>query len=120
MAETQTPRKHPPSTRQVDAQAAQAGAQEAQVLLTAVEKAILGACANEPCTGQELAAASGYRTRTGNFKRSLDKLLSSGLIEMTIPDKPRSSKQRYRLTAAGIAYLSRPEEKKPAKKGRSQ
>ena len=26
-------------------------------------------------------------------------------IEMTIPDKPRSSKQRYRLTPAGSEYL---------------
>ena len=31
--------------------------------------------------------------------------LRAGLIEMTIPDKPRSSKQRYRLTAAGSQYL---------------
>lgn len=27
--------------------------------------------------------------------------LDAGLIEMTIPDKPRSSKQRYRLTQKG-------------------
>ena len=37
--------------------------------------------------------------------------LRSGLIEMTIPDKPRSSKQRYCLTAAGSAYLKQTEEK---------
>jgi ATP-dependent DNA helicase RecG len=27
--------------------------------------------------------------------------VDSGLIEMTLPDKPRSSKQRYRLTETG-------------------
>ena len=31
--------------------------------------------------------------------------LQAGLIEMTIPDKPRSRLQRYRLTTAGRAYL---------------
>ncbi len=29
--------------------------------------------------------------------------IAEGVIEMTIPDKPRSSKQRYRLTAKGKA-----------------
>ena len=33
--------------------------------------------------------------------------LASGLIEMTQPDKPRSSKQRYRLTTAGKQWRSR-------------
>ena len=31
--------------------------------------------------------------------------MRAGLIEMTIPDKPRSREQRYRLTAAGHKYL---------------
>lgn len=33
----------------------------------------------------------------------LSPLLTLGLVEMTIPDKPNSSKQRYRLTLAGKA-----------------
>ena len=33
--------------------------------------------------------------------------LDQGLIEMTIPDKPRSSKQRYRLTAKGTQLLEK-------------
>ena len=30
-----------------------------------------------------------------------------GLIEMTIPDKPRSSRQKYRLTEKGREYLKK-------------
>lgn len=30
--------------------------------------------------------------------------LQAGLVEMTVPDRPRSSTQRYRLTAAGRAW----------------
>ena len=41
-----------------------------------------------------------------HFRKSyLLPALQAGLIEMTIPDKPRSSKQRYRLTPAGSEYL---------------
>ena len=41
-----------------------------------------------------------------HFRRAyLFPALQAGLIEMTIPEKPRSSKQRYRLTAAGREYL---------------
>ena len=41
-----------------------------------------------------------------NFRdRYLEPALGSGLIEMTIPDKPRSSKQKYRLTDKGRALL---------------
>ena len=89
-------------TTQVEAQVE---AHEAQVDITTIEKTILGSCKDRPKTGQEILAASGYSTRTGNFKRSLEKMLSLGLIEMTIPDKPRSSKQKYRLTDAGKHLL---------------
>jgi hypothetical protein len=31
--------------------------------------------------------------------------MKGGLIEMTVPDKPRSSKQKYRLTVKGRELL---------------
>ncbi len=47
----------------------------------------------------------GRSDRTKFRNLLLAPLLEQGLIEMTIPDKPRSSKQRYRLTALGRQTL---------------
>jgi ATP-dependent DNA helicase RecG len=46
-------------------------------------------------------------TRTGNFKRSLIRLTGQKFLEMTIPDKPNSRLQKYRLTIKGRAFLQR-------------
>jgi ATP-dependent DNA helicase RecG len=44
-----------------------------------------------------------------NFRdRYLQPAIEAGLIEMTIPDKPRSSKQKYRLTEKGSKAIQDP------------
>jgi ATP-dependent DNA helicase RecG len=44
------------------------------------------------------------RANRSKFRQAvLSPLLTLGLVEMTIPDKPTSSKQRYRATALGLA-----------------
>jgi predicted HTH transcriptional regulator len=43
--------------------------------------------------------------RTKFRHQVLAPLLEDGLLEMTIPDKPTSSKQKYRLTANGAEIL---------------
>jgi len=40
-------------------------------------------------------------------RRHLDPLIEAGLVERTIPDKPTSRLQRYRITDAGRTYLDR-------------
>ena len=56
-------------------------------------------------TRQGLQEALGLRHRIHFREAYLLPALRAGLIEMTIPDKPRSSKQRYRLTPAGRERL---------------
>jgi ATP-dependent DNA helicase RecG len=44
---------------------------------------------------------------TGQLNRAVAALLERGLVEMTVPDKPNSRLQKYRLTAAGRAAVAR-------------
>ena len=85
----QVPDKYPTSTRQV---------------LAALARA------EEPLPRAALQAASGLRNREHFVNEHLNPLVDAGLLELTIPDKPRSSKQRYRLTALGRAYLTKNKE----------
>ena len=49
---------------------------------------------------------SGRSDRTKFRHQVIGPLLGDGLVELTIPDKPRSSKQKYRLTDKGRAWLA--------------
>ena len=51
-----------------------------------------------------VVAVKSDRTKFRN--QVLRPLLEEGLLEMTIPDKPRSSKQKYRLTTKGRELLA--------------
>lgn len=53
----------------------------------------------------DLMALWGRKNRTKFRDQVLKPLMAMGLIELTIPDKPRSPKQRYRLTALGKEFL---------------
>ncbi len=55
---------------------------------------------------EELQAACALKDRKSYSERYLKPALEQGVIEMTIPDKPRSRSQRYRLTALGLALKS--------------
>ena len=57
-------------------------------------------------TKQELLAALQLSNAYLNYKRHIVPLLERGLIAMTLPDKPQSRLQRYRLTAQGRALLA--------------
>ena len=52
-------------------------------------------------------AVAGRTNRTKFRDQVLHPLLSGGLVEMTIPDKPTSRLQKYRLTDKGRAWLQK-------------
>lgn len=61
---------------------------------------------NREMSRTDIQAAIGLKGQ-GNFRKLyLEPALEAGLIEMTIPDKPKSSRQRYRLTAKGRAWVT--------------
>lgn len=79
----------------------QAGGHGGQAAPSGKDTALLRACIDGPVPGEALLAAAGYAHRTGHFRRWLDRLQREGLLEMTVPDKPRSPAQKYRLTNKG-------------------
>ena len=80
---------------------AQVGAQvEAQV-----NRRILLACAEAPLSSAEVAASLGHKQLSGNLRKALPELRKAGFLEYTIPDKPNSRLQKYRLTYEGERLL---------------
>ena len=55
---------------------------------------------------RELMVLAGKRNRTKFRNQVIKPLLEAGLLEMTIPDKPQSSKQKYRVTTRGRDLLA--------------
>ena len=74
--------------------------------LSATERRILSACGEGPQKTSELLGILGYKSRTGNFKRSINRLLDLRILERTLESAPRSRNQRYRLTELGEKMLS--------------
>jgi hypothetical protein len=55
----------------------------------------------------ELASGLGHKTVSGELNKQIKRLLEFDYIEMLIPEKPSSSKQKYRLTAKGKDFLAK-------------
>lgn len=82
----------------------QAGEQVTEQVTEQVAIMLQAAC--EPRSLKELQIAVGLKHRPHFIKSYLEPLLAAKWLEMTIPDKPRSSKQRYRTTDLGRKVLA--------------
>ncbi len=69
-----------------------------------VEKLLL--CCEKPAGREQLQERLGIRDRKYFYKTFLKPALETGLLEMTIPEKPRSKLQKYQLTKAGLRWLA--------------
>ena len=78
---------------------------EAHLQLSEVERRIIRTLGERPKGVPEVAAALGYRGRSGHLKKAIDRLDKLGLIALTLPDKPRSKRQQRELTARGRNVL---------------
>lgn len=66
---------------------------------------LLAACLEAPQKAGDLQAKLRLRDRSTFLYSYLEPLVDRGWLEPTVPDKPRSRLQRYRLTKTGMAWI---------------
>jgi ATP-dependent DNA helicase RecG len=69
-------------------------------------KNVLRVLIRQPLQRSEIADALGHEKVLGAVNRAVKELLAKQLIEYTIPEKPNSRLQKYRLTALGQSLLA--------------
>lgn len=66
---------------------------------------ILNICYDEILSAKEISKNMGHNRLHKSDKKELSELVANGLLAYTIPDKPRSPKQKYKITKKGLQYL---------------
>ncbi len=103
----------PDALRKQFADAASTTSEQATEQVTPQVLALLDHAIGE-MSRQSLSAALGLKDRKHFVDAYLQPALDAGLVAMTVPDKPRSSRQRYRLTERGQALLAGQQDKDKA------
>ena len=70
-----------------------------------LERRVLALLLTGPLSKSALAAGLGHQSVSAGLNRVVRCLLQDGLVAHTVPDKPNSRLQRYRITLAGQATL---------------
>ncbi len=84
----------------------ESGTSAAPVQYQSLSTRILGVLDGGPQPISELSSRLGQKRVSGQLKVVLGQMLRDGSVEFTIPDKPQSRLQRYRLTEKGRAWLA--------------
>jgi Fic family protein len=77
-----------------------------QVELSETQFAVLNALDDKTLSRKEIFTAIEMNGDSRSFKRNIEPLIEADLIEMTVPDKPNSRLQKYRLTDSGKARIA--------------
>ncbi len=74
--------------------------------LESLRTRVLGALVGGPLSKAELSDRLGQKQASGQLHEVVRRLVADRLIEYTVPDKPRSRLQKYRLTETGRTSLA--------------
>ena len=80
-------------------------AHDARPTLTETETSNLATLTRKPRSRSEIADQLGLSNRSGHMYKSIDRLRSLGMVDLTLPDKPQSKSQKMRITDRGRARL---------------
>ncbi len=75
-------------------------------LESALAAKVMLAIRPQPLGKAAIAPILGHKTVSGELHKQIKRMVDGGLIEPTVPEKPTSRLQKYRLTAKGQALLA--------------
>lgn len=78
-----------------------AGLESKEAGLKSLERRVLALLAAEPLSRSGIAGALGHQSMSAGLNGVIHRLLSDGCIAYTVPAKPNSRLQKYRITQAG-------------------
>lgn len=79
---------------------------ESQPQAESIEQRVLGLLTKRVLSKSEISSALGQKEISGHLNQVIRVLLNDQTLEYTIPDKPKSRLQQYRLTEKGRLLLA--------------